>query len=350
MSKAENNGNDLTQRFDHKLKAMIVNPVDTTPAANRKRKGLEGEAGPSKEAEAPLKKTRRTSKDADPETSLTEMDEDESVHSDDSNDKDPTVVPVVQTAGTSRPSFLSIIRTRDAKPHPIRNNIFILVSPHHYLSYFENVYRAIVNSVYPASAIPVGVCTEIQFTRVCRYLMKARIDAVYNQTAGRRIADRTPVPKDYEIAKSVADVINNIGVVHVDQGGLTVIPRPEDQQADEEQRPSAYGTLNNLTAVSSLVLRAKGLGLIKTDTISPRPEGTPYWIMSARTTTDAIANNAGVATAHAVFREFTPSDAIFCTMVQNGFNGSIGGHATLLWTMEPVTGIQELRSTYALQA
>lgn len=339
-------GNDLTEPFDHKSKTVITKSATgdkpSTPAPKRKAPSSP-KASSSKEPQ-PKPKRPRPSKRADDT-----MDD----QSEPSDDEDPEPVPTVvipNPHGHARPAFLATYSEKDVKPHAIRNIIYIIVSPHSYLSYFQNVYRAIVNKLYPTHEVPAGTCTELQFTRICRYLLKARIDAVYSQTAGRRIDNRTPVPRDYQIAKSVVDVINAIGIVSIDQGGLFVCPQPEAQAIDEEQRSGSYGTYQQLTAVSALIMKAKGLGLIKTETISPRPEGTPFWIMSAHTLQDQIADNAGVAQATAVFREFTPSDAIFCVMVQNGYHGRVGGHNTVLWTMEPITGIQELRSTYALQA
>lgn len=348
MSRRDILRNDLTEAPDAKTKAIGTTGEKDSPSRSTYKRKAPEVVGPSTSKDDPK---RRKSTRFDDSRNLTISDEME-VDSENESEHNETEIIIAPHPGTgqTRPSFLTTMRDRDVKPHPIRTTIFIRVSPHDYLPYFQNVYRAIMNRLYPTNAVPAGVCTEIQFTKVCRYLLKARIDAVFSQSAGRRIDNRTPVPRDYEICKSVADVINNIGIIFVDQGGLKVCPEPIAQATDEEQRPGLYGTFQNLNAVTALMRKAHGLGYIKLETISPRPEGTSFWIMTARNINDVIANNAGVALASAVFREFTPSDAIFCVMVQNGFDGSVGGHSTLLWTMEPITGIQELRSTYALQA
>lgn len=349
-TKAKVIGNDLTEPFDHKSKAATTkSATETDPKASATKPDAVTKPTPSTSKDEPP--TKRSRPNPTRKRLHDNMDEDDEEDDLSEEEEEPVqIVAIPNPQGTHRPSFLTTYAEKDVKPHTFRNTIFIVVSPHSYLAYFQNVYRAIVNKLYPTHEVPAGTCTEDQFTRICRYLLKARIDAVFSQTAGRRIDNRTPVARDYPIAKSITDVINAIGVVYIDQGGLFVCPQPEAQAVDEDLRSGTYGTYQNLTAVSTLIKRAEGLGIIKTETISPRPEGTPFWIMSAHTLQDAVALDAGVAQATAVFREFTPSDAIFCVMVQNGFNGHVGGHNTVLWTMEPITGIQELRSTYALQA
>lgn len=171
---------------------------------------------------------------------------------------------------------------------------------------------------------------------------------VYSATS--QDAEFRTEPSDYRIPKSIADMINSIGVIIIREGIMEVCPQPETQPTNEADLLETYGTLNNLTPFNAFVRLLEDKQLIRTETITPKSEGTAFWIMSARAQNDAVAAEAGVVYASAVFKKFTQYDAIMCALIQNSFTGTIDHHSTFLWTIEPITNIKELRNTFALNA
>jgi hypothetical protein len=205
-------------------------------------------------------------------------------------------------------------------PSPVHDDVYVVVNSANFVGYFESLYETIIHLIYPDfdPAAAVGVISEENFVLVCRYLMKARCDHVYGRVTGRRPPRRIPVPSDMAVPAALALVINGIGSVVVDSGAYPVIPQPEAINAqDANANLDVLITHNILGAFTNFVKAASNRGLINAGFLSTVTEGTPYWLLSARDSTNAAivaGQNANHCRVYAVFKEWTPSDAMLASI------------------------------------
>lgn len=101
---------------------------------------------------------------------------------------------------------------------------------------------------------PNNMINAANFGLVYRYLVKARIDAVYSAFSGRRPPQYIPIPKFFAVLKSLAHVANSIGRQHLGQNGtLKFVLAPEDDPADRAHRITNLVTHNILESFADLV-------------------------------------------------------------------------------------------------
>lgn len=184
-------------------------------------------------------------------------------------------------------------------------------------------------------------------------LTKARIDHVYATVSGRRAGARIPIPREYEVPKCLADIINGIGAVTISSGAFMVIPQSEAAPPDHAVALGTIVTHAMLNLFSRLVKACTARNLIRGAFISSVPEGTAWWILSARQPADiaAIANDVDSVVVVATFKEWSPSDGIFCSIVQCQNTGLFPNLlAGITWSMDTIRGISGLRNTFNLDA
>lgn len=241
-------------------------------------------------------------------------------------------------------------------PAPCHDDVHVIVNTENYIPWFHTLYETIVYLVYPDfdPVAQLNVITEANFTLVCRYLMKARVDNVYGRITGRRPPRRIPIPLDMLVPNALAIVINAIGVVTVDSGAYPVIPQPEAVNvADVNENLDVRVTHNILGAFTRLITAAANRGLIRTGFISSQPNGTAYWLLSARDSqnpADVADGDANHCHVFAVFKEWTPSDALLASITLNQFDGMFGGNDELKWTTDPTRAIGGLRQSFNANA
>lgn len=250
--------------------------------------------------------------------------------------------------------ILMHIANRFGTPIPLADTQFIRIDTSGMTGYFESLWDALVTAIYPDSSYDdTGVISAQNFSNVCRYLTKARIDQVYSSASGRRPPGRIAIPRDYEIPKALADVVNGIGPVLVNGGAFTVIPEPEAAPADPSTGLPNLVPYAVLTSFSRLVKAASCRGLIRTSYLSSAIDGTAWWLLTARKASNisTVALNDNQVTTAGVFKEWTPSDGVLCSIVQRGNDGLIPDLLPqLTWVFDTIPGVVGLRRTFNLDA
>jgi hypothetical protein len=241
-------------------------------------------------------------------------------------------------------------------PAPYHDDVFVIVDSLNYVGYFTSLYETIIHLVYPDfdPAAAVGVITEANFVLVCRYLTKARCDNVYGRVTGRRPARRIPIPTDMTVPSALAIMINGIGVVTVDSAAYPVIPQPEAVNAqDVNANLDVQVTHAILRQFVNLVNGAANRGLINTGFLSTVSSGTAYWLLTARSSVNAAdiaPQDANHCHIFAVFKEWTPADAMLASIALNQYDGLFGGNVELKWTTDPTRAIGGIRATFNANA
>nr|QIJ56919.1 hypothetical protein [Scaphoideus titanus-associated partiti-like virus 1] len=261
---------------------------------------------------------------------------------------EPDILPQSQPGG-----ILKLLANHFGSPFPIADTHFVVINTAD-VSWYGTIWDTLLSAIYPdGNFVAANVITRNNFILVCRYLTKARIDHVYATCSGRRATGRIPIPREYEIPKCLADVINGIGAITILSGSFMVIPQSETAPPDPTQALGAVVTFDMLSAFSRLVKAGTSRNLIRGAFISSVPEGTAWWLLSARAPANlaTIANNVDAATVIAVFKEWTPADGILCALVQRQNDGLFADEVELpMWSFDTVRGISGLRNTFNLDA
>lgn len=237
----------------------------------------------------------------------------------DKKTKTVTVTKEQDTFKSTQPGgIINLIANRFSSPFPIADTQFVIVNTAD-ISWYGTIWDTLISAIYPdANFVADNVITMANFVLVCRYLTKARIDHVYETVSGRRANNRIPIPREYEIPKCLADVINGIGAITISSGAFMVIPQSEAHPADNAVALGTVVTHAMLSLFSRLVKACTARNLIRGAFVSSVPEGTAWWILSARQPGNIvnIANDIDSVTIVATFKEWSPSDGIFCSLVQ----------------------------------
>lgn len=262
--------------------------------------------------------------------------------------KEPDTFKSTQPGG-----IINLIANRFSSPFPTADTQFVIVNTAD-ISWYGTIWDTLISAIYPdGNFVAENVITRDNFILVCRYLTKARIDHVYATVSGRRANNRIPIPREYEIPKCLADVINGIGAITISSGAFMVIPQSEAHPADNAVALGTVVTHVMLSLFSRLVKACTARNLIRGSFISSVPEGTAWWILSARLPGNIadIANNLDSVTVMATFKEWSPADGIFCAIVQRQNDGLIPNILVgTTWSMDTIRGISGLRNTFNLDA
>lgn len=216
------------------------------------------------------------------------------------------------------------------------------------------VRNSILNILYPDGDYLVdGVCSEADWLIVIHYILKSRIDLVYSSYTGRRPSDRVP-PVRIQMPRSIAMLINGIGVHAILKGNCQVYPAPTPPPADQANRIGNLATHARLTSFSNLITAAMQRSAIHTDIISTAPEGTGWWLLRASTT----ANRATLATTTtssvtlwAQFDDWTPSDGLLAAIAAIQYTGFVLDDWThFSYMLESITDVNGVRVEYSTNA
>jgi hypothetical protein len=220
-------------------------------------------------------------------------------------------------------------------------------------SFFRQIRTSILHKIYPDDQDPpADIISEANWTLVCRYLTKARIDTIWSSLTGYRRSDRVPIPKGVDVPKSLADVINSIGAITIMDGAYLLIPAPEPQAIFHGLDLRNLVTKTMLIAFNTFVDTAKRLNIIKIDMIGAHNTGSGWWTISARNSanTENVAHDAQTIVIRSAHTKFTPTDAILAAIVQRGNNGILFNMDPTFTTTDPISNCFELRRQFALEA
>ena len=234
-------------------------------------------------------------------------------------------------------------------PIPIHTDVLIPVESVLMSPFFGHLHEDICNALSLSSNC--GIISREHWILVCRYLTKARCD-LFCPAHDPRFINITAIPQFLEVPKALADVINGIGKVKVLSGAFSVVPAPEQTPDQPSSRLEFIVTINMLDAFTSLIVAAKSRRLIQVATIGDQTEGTAWWAISARDSTnqDKVANQSDSVIIKSAFREFTPTDALMCAIVQRQNDGHLPGASADVWTSNTITGTISIRHMFCLKA
>lgn len=269
--------------------------------------------------------------------------------------KSKTVVRHAEPEGNQRSmpgGILAALANHFGSPFPTADTQYVEVLTDNMSGWFGTIWDSLISAIYPdGNFVEANVITRNNFILVCRYLTKARIDQVYASCSERRATGRIAIPREYEIPKCLADVINGIGLVTVLSGAFAVIPQPEAPPAEANAALVTVVSYAMLTAFSRLVKAAHARNLIRTSYISSVPEGTAWWLLTARTPADPATVAADAVAVFSTFKEWTPADGMICGIVQRRNDGLFPDLAAgLMWSFDAVRGVSGLRNTFNLDA
>ncbi|APG78354.1 hypothetical protein [Xinzhou partiti-like virus 1] len=260
-----------------------------------------------------------------------------------------------ELASRPKPEELNILRTYASNvigPTPCHSDIYVLYTHTALDAFAKLVRRQILNTLYPdGDFLPQGVCSEEDWVIVVQYILKSRIDLVYANYSGRRPPDRVPLVR-IVMPRSIASLINGIGVKQVFHGNFSVCPQPGDPPVDRATWLINLATHARIQSFSNLVLAALQRGVIHPGTASNLVEGTGWWLLYAANSTNrgqiATIDTQSV-TVWAQFPEWTPSDGLLCAIAATGFIGTfIDDWTEYTYKLESVTDSVGMRASYAV--
>lgn len=262
-------------------------------------------------------------------------------------------VPVFKNTQSVETGVLSKLAASMSSPYPTRDILFVLVETIEYAPYFESLYLAMVDVLYPGDDLPpANMITQINFVLVCRYLMKSRIDVINARISGIRRMYRIAIPNAFPIPAALGYIINGIGTFMINSGAALICPSPEPNIQDINLNLVNLVNGNTLTQFASLVNACKSRAFVRTVYIDNVEGGTAYWYLAAiNGTTNLLAQgNATTAYVQSTFVEFTPRDAVLACIAQNRQDGLDAFGAGYQWRSDVVRGIQALRNEFNLHA
>lgn len=239
-------------------------------------------------------------------------------------------------------------------PKPCHTDISVEFPLTRIVEYAKIVRNSILNVLYPDGDYLVdGVCSEEDWIIVIKYILKSRIDLVYSSYTGRRPTDRVP-PVRIQMPRSIAMLINGIGVHAILRGNCQVYPSPSAPPTDAAMRIGNLATHNRLVSFSNLITAATQRGVIHTDIISTAPEGTGWWLLRAATTVDRTVlatTTTSSVTVWAQFDDWTPSDGLLAAIAAIGYSGHVLDDWTLYsYMLESMTDVNGIRVDFATNA
>lgn len=165
---------------------------------------------------------------------------------------------------------INLIDNRFSSPFPIADSQFVVIDTAN-IGWYGTIWDTLLSAIYPdGNFVADNVITGADLILVCRYLTKARIDNVYATVSGRRAGARIPIPREFEIPKCLADVINGIGAVTISAGAFLVIPQAEAPPGDAALALGTVVTHAMLNLFSRLVKAATARNLIRSTYICTR--------------------------------------------------------------------------------
>lgn len=245
--------------------------------------------------------------------------------------KSKILVSSTSEAISNPPNFFDPIKNelkynwapRFITPVPILPTAAIRIDSDAMRRWFRSIRQDLIRCLYPDMWFrDIGLINEENFVLVCRYLVLARCDYVYQRFTGNLLEDSVHFPTELRMPNSLAAAVNGIGVVVVQGCALTVTP----------QREQAIGWIpNNLPTLfqtfTFLVRSAEQRGFITTSYMNTEITGNPWWLIGATTAGDVnVAANAidDVNLRSQIF-DATPKDYALAGIIQRGFDGILNG-------------------------
>lgn len=120
---------------------------------------------------------------------------------------------------------------------PCRPTVYVVVQTKLMTAFFTAIYYNILNALYPSNMpLPAKTITAAQFVLMCRFYTKSRIDYVHTEVLSRRTDGRIPMSEFVALPSVLTRMINGLGAVRVTPAQYKVIPAPEVQPVEVNER------------------------------------------------------------------------------------------------------------------
>lgn len=148
--------------------------------------------------------------------------------------------------------------------HRDTSEVIVLTAPME--PFFRSVYHLIRNAMFPGRTQPAKpLISAANFANVCRYHTISRIDLVHSKACARRTEGRIPMSTQVPLPRFLAKLINGIGELTLSSGYVHVVPAPEPNPAEGNNRLIHVVTQNVTTQFNSFIRDAAAAGLIQTE-------------------------------------------------------------------------------------
>ncbi|XP_043476097.1 uncharacterized protein LOC122507449 [Leptopilina heterotoma] len=212
--------------------------------------------------------------------------------------------------------YLRSMSARSSFPFPIAPTQIHDISSASYIKYFRSIWTSLTTAIYPA----VDGITQDDFVLMCRHLLVARLNHVNAEYYdGRSLAPGCSV-----LPLSLSNVLNGIGVVTTHEGGVVNVPRYGGEPADNELTSTTAAIESGF---ANLILACK--------------------VRDSMSEEVATGNNNDVI-VRASFKEWTPKDALYASIVQNGATGVSSVDKSNVWHSNYISNVLGMRHSFNL--
>lgn len=225
---------------------------------------------------------------------------------------------------------------------------FVEIHLDDYENYFKSLYGSIARILNPDSCGGYFILIDqLSFEIICCDLMRKKVTQIYSAFTDEHFKD------DYYkcrlVPRCLAELINDIGIVYVNNGSTILCPKPRN---NEHKFAKEFNSMNvRWNYFDSFVSVASVKGLLHTSFLKNDIMGRPWWALTARSVNChlKIANENDSVIVKGHFKEFTHEDALKCAIVQNQYHGPSNAEMNCLLDGIPYTGILGLREVFNLK-
>lgn len=202
------------------------------------------------------------------------------------------------------------------------------------------------------AANPVGFnrrITNVDFVRVCRFLLKGRLDNILREYGRQNPDNRIIITDTFLMPKCLAEVLNGLGGVLVNSKALTIYPIMAAEIVQMDRRIHRMVTHEMQEEYITFVYQLEAAGITKATPMTHVKDGTRWWATTVRDNANAIANgNNQVVRVFTQVTEATPSDMLIAAIVQHGMEATFPPLLRELCQSELVININSLREAFFL--
>lgn len=264
-------------------------------------------------------------------------------------------IPIINSPKLRSEMSVSVdrfINVNRCGPTPLLPTTYLIVNTAHFEPFFIALRQAILFALTPGVAdAPENYINEVDFVRVCRYIVKSRCDYVFGIRSGEHREGMISILEETLIPKALADITNGIGVVMIQDGAYTVCPEPEAEAAVEAERIVNLVDNRMLATFEILVSQAEKRGVIRTDKVGHEIAGTCWWTLGVITLNNAVADgNVQSVRVTSTFTEVEDIDVVQAAVVQRNYLGLLPTEAVFFMMSGTLRGISSTRKDYCLNA
>uniref|UniRef100_A0A7E4VX36 BRCT domain-containing protein n=1 Tax=Panagrellus redivivus TaxID=6233 RepID=A0A7E4VX36_PANRE len=241
----------------------------------------------------------------------------------------PPLNPPAVTNHAANPSNQSVLRfvPNIGTNHPCVKQKFRIVQLNEIDAVASAIYSKLIEALFPDDVYDrARIINENDFKLCCQYMLKARINHVYSSVTGNRQYGSFCLPRKFMIPQWIADCIAQYGTKAVHSGAIFAVPQLPDSEKDPLTRIESRVTTDMLSLFTVFINACEQRGYVNTSTVSTALEGSAAWLITARDANnrDTVATpKTSNVKVWSQFSESTSTDALYATILVNGYNGHL---------------------------